>query len=65
MNNATHPSNMYIDQESIIKAYAETKYESKDMTIVPVYSPEPGDWFAGGYLSPWDENVHQKVSENV
>ena len=52
---------MYFERNHTIMSYAITSYESNAMTVVPVYSPEPGDWFVGAYLSHWDEKVQQKV----
>ncbi|OXU28873.1 hypothetical protein TSAR_000403 [Trichomalopsis sarcophagae] len=56
---AAYPAHMYIENNTL-QVSALTAFEPKDMTIVPVYSPEPGDWFVGAYLSYWDEKVHQK-----
>lgn len=39
-----------------------TTFEPKVVTVIPVYSPLPGDWFVGAYLSHWDEKVQQQVN---
>lgn len=39
-----------------------TTYDAKTTAVVPVNSPEPGDWFVGAYMSHWDEKVQQQVS---
>lgn len=56
---------MYVEHNSTIQVSTVTAFDSKTMTIVPIYSPEPGDWFVGAYLSPWDEQVLQKVSIRI
>jgi len=38
-----------------------TTYQPKNVTIVPVYEPQPGDWFVAAYMSYWDEKVQQQV----
>ncbi|XP_036147030.1 post-GPI attachment to proteins factor 6 isoform X3 [Monomorium pharaonis] len=37
-----------------------TIYQSKNITVVPVYEPQPGDWFVAAYMSYWDEKVQQQ-----
>ncbi|XP_058788865.1 post-GPI attachment to proteins factor 6-like isoform X3 [Phymastichus coffea] len=59
VNNATYPTQMYLENNTI-QITTITAFEPKSMTIIPVYSPEPGDWFVGAHLSSWDESVHQK-----
>lgn len=61
VNNASFPPNMYSERNNTIQVSTITSFEPRQMTIVPVYSPEPGDWFVGAYLSHWDERVTQKV----
>lgn len=39
-----------------------TAYGTDATVIVPVNSPEPGDWFVGAYMDHWDEKVQQDVS---
>ena len=63
-NNATYPHNMYIDNNHTVQISAVTDFEPKSMVLLPIYGPEPGDWFVGAYLSPWDQDVHQKVSSH-
>lgn len=60
VNNATYPPQIHLENNTI-QVTAVTVFAPKSVTIVPVYSPEPGDWFVAAYLSSWDENVHQKV----
>lgn len=62
--NAAYPVHMYVENNTL-QVTALTAFEPKDMTVVPIYSPEPGDWFVGAYLSYWDEKVHQKVCTNI
>ncbi|KYQ57156.1 Transmembrane protein 8A [Trachymyrmex zeteki] len=37
-----------------------TTYQPKNVTVVPVYEPQPGDWFVAAYMSYWDEKVQQQ-----
>ncbi|XP_077255398.1 post-GPI attachment to proteins factor 6 isoform X3 [Temnothorax americanus] len=37
-----------------------TSYQPKNVTVVPVYEPQPGDWFVAAYMSSWDERVQQQ-----
>ncbi|XP_071645882.1 post-GPI attachment to proteins factor 6 isoform X7 [Temnothorax longispinosus] len=37
-----------------------TSYQPKNVTVVPVYEPQPGDWFVAAYMSYWDERVQQQ-----
>ncbi|KAH0546206.1 post-GPI attachment to proteins factor 6-like [Cotesia glomerata] len=59
-NNESFPPNMYPARNDTIKVTAVTAYDFQTTTIVPVNSPEPGDWFVGAYMSHWDEKVQQE-----
>ncbi|XP_014238011.1 post-GPI attachment to proteins factor 6-like [Trichogramma pretiosum] len=61
VNNASHLPQMYTDNNDTIQVSMVTDHHLINIAkIVPVYSPEPGDWFVGAYLSHWDKDVHQK-----
>ncbi|XP_014213234.1 post-GPI attachment to proteins factor 6-like [Copidosoma floridanum] len=60
VNNASYPPHVYVDRDSTIRTTTVTSFKSNDVVLVPVNSPEPGDWFVGAYLDQWDERIHQK-----
>lgn len=55
------PPNMYSEKNGMIVVTGTTTYKAETTVVVPINSPEPGDWFVGAYLSPWDEQVQQEV----
>ncbi|XP_043279412.1 transmembrane protein 8B-like isoform X2 [Venturia canescens] len=59
-NNATFPSHMNSERNNTIRLSTMTTYDAKTTAVVPVNSPEPGDWFVGAYMSHWDEKVQQQ-----
>ncbi|XP_034934133.1 post-GPI attachment to proteins factor 6-like [Chelonus insularis] len=59
LNNASFPLNMYSGRNNSIVVTTMTTFNSEATAIVPVNSPEPGDWFVGAYMSHWDEKVQQ------
>lgn len=36
-------------------------YQPHDATILPVYNPLPGSWFAAAYIPNWNEQMQQEV----
>ncbi|XP_064087969.1 uncharacterized protein LOC135202485 isoform X3 [Macrobrachium nipponense] len=43
-------------------SYVITKsaYLPHDATILPVYNPLPGSWFAAAYIPNWNEQMQQE-----
>lgn len=60
--NATFPPHVVYDRNHTFSMSTWTTFEPKVVTVIPVYSPLPGDWFVGAYLSHWDEKVQQQVN---
>ncbi|KAK0095175.1 hypothetical protein PV326_009042 [Microctonus aethiopoides] len=60
LNNTTMPPNMYSEKNGMIVVTGITTYKAETTVVVPINSPEPGDWFVGAYLSPWDQQVQQE-----
>ncbi|XP_043483098.1 post-GPI attachment to proteins factor 6-like isoform X3 [Leptopilina heterotoma] len=58
--NATFPPHVVPDRNHTFSMSTWTTFEPKVVTVIPVYSPLPGDWFVGAYLSHWDEKVQQQ-----
>ena len=52
---------MQSERNDTIRLSTMTTYDAKTTAVVPVSSPEPGDWFVGAYMSHWDEKVQQQV----
>ncbi|XP_011646834.1 post-GPI attachment to proteins factor 6-like [Pogonomyrmex barbatus] len=59
-NNEKIPVNKSIGQDDDIIVTTVTTYRSKNITILPIYEPQPGDWFVAAYMSYWDERVQQQ-----
>lgn len=51
-----------LDSTNDIVVATVTSYQSRNVTVVPVYEPQPGDWFAAAYMSHWDEKIRQRVN---
>ncbi|XP_046426903.1 post-GPI attachment to proteins factor 6-like isoform X1 [Neodiprion fabricii] len=60
VNNASFPANMHLYRNDTISVSMMTTFEPKVTATIPVYGPEPGDWFVTGYLSHWDKKVQQQ-----
>lgn len=63
VDNASFPENMYPYNEDAISVSVTTTFEPKVIATIPVYGPEPGDWYVAAYLSHWDEKVQQQVRQ--
>lgn len=40
----------------------KSAYQPHDATVLPVYNPLPGSWFAAAYIPNWNEQMQQEVS---
>ena len=45
----------------MLRIVLKAKYQPQDTTVLPVYNPLPGSWFAAAYLPDWDQHVQQEV----
>ncbi|KAL6437504.1 hypothetical protein ACFW04_004153 [Cataglyphis niger] len=59
-NNRIFLTSEYTKPDDSIIITTTTTYRSKNATIVPVYGPQSGDWFAAAYMPYWDERVRQQ-----
>lgn len=60
-NNNISVKNMYTKHDDSIIVTTITTYQSKNTTLVPIYGPQPGDWFVAAYMPYWNEKVQQQV----
>ncbi|XP_020281025.1 transmembrane protein 8A-like isoform X3 [Pseudomyrmex gracilis] len=63
-NNNISVKNMYTEHDDSIIVTTITTYQSKNTTLVPVYGPQPGDWFVAAYMPYWNEKVQQQGLEH-
>ncbi|KAK3885702.1 hypothetical protein Pcinc_010089 [Petrolisthes cinctipes] len=59
-NNATLRDYMYIHRTALHKVVTLTAYQPHDATVLPVYNPLPGSWFAAAYIPNWNEQMQQE-----
>lgn len=64
-NNRIFLTSEYTKRDDSIVVTTTTTYRSKNATIVPVYGPQSGDWFAAAYMPYWDERVQQQVHDFI
>lgn len=62
-NDGIFLANKSNEQDDDIIVTTTTTYQPKNVTIVPVYEPQPGDWFIAAYMPYWDERVQQQVHQ--
>ncbi|XP_025987542.1 post-GPI attachment to proteins factor 6 isoform X2 [Solenopsis invicta] len=60
VNNEIFPMTESTKRDDGIMVTTTTAYQPKNVTVVPIYEPQPGDWFAAAYMSHWDEKVQQQ-----
>lgn len=59
-DNSSFPSSMNTKKNGTIIVSTMTIYEAETTIVIPVDSPEPGDWFVGAYMTHYDEKVQQQ-----
>lgn len=59
-NNGIFLTNKSTQWDDDIIVTTITAYQSKNVTVIPVYEPQPGDWFVAAYMFHWDEKVQQQ-----
>ena len=60
-DNSSFPPDLYTERSSMLRIVLKAKYQPQDTTVLPVYNPLPGSWFAAAYLPDWDQHVQQEV----
>ena len=60
-DNAMYPPNFYANRTSMYNITLQSSYQPHNASILKVYYPLPGSWFAAGYLQNWDMPVQQEV----
>lgn len=58
--NNTFQDYLYIQRSSLHKVITKSAYLPHDATILPVYNPLPGSWFAAAYIPNWNEQMQQE-----
>ena len=46
-------------KSTVMTLYAA--YQPHDASVLPVYNPLPGSWFAAAYIPNWTEQMQQEV----
>ncbi|XP_076039876.1 post-GPI attachment to proteins factor 6 isoform X2 [Oratosquilla oratoria] len=59
-DNVTFPKYMYIKRSSLHQVTIRSEYQPHDATILPLYNPLPGSWFAAAYIPNWNEQMQQE-----
>ncbi|XP_069945132.1 post-GPI attachment to proteins factor 6-like isoform X1 [Cherax quadricarinatus] len=59
-NNATLQNYMYTSRSSVHEISTKSAYQPHDATVLPVYNPLPGSWFAAAYIPNWNEQMQQE-----
>ncbi|ROT80497.1 transmembrane protein 8B isoform X2 [Penaeus vannamei] len=59
-DNSTFKDYMYIERAAVHKVTTYSAYQPHDATILPVYNPLPGSWFAAAYIPNWNEQMQQE-----
>ena len=59
-HNSSFPSNMMRVRTDLHMVRAVSAYNPHDSTILPVYNPLPGTWYAAAYLTPFEEKIIQQ-----
>ncbi|XP_071520688.1 post-GPI attachment to proteins factor 6-like isoform X2 [Panulirus ornatus] len=59
-NNATLRDYMYTHRSAVHKIVTKSAYQPHDATVLPVYNPLPGSWFAAAYIPNWNEQMQQE-----
>ena len=58
--NSSFPSNMMRLRTDLHMVRAVSAYNPHDSTVLPVYNPLPGTWYAAAYLIPFEEKIIQQ-----
>ncbi|XP_042228879.1 transmembrane protein 8B-like isoform X2 [Homarus americanus] len=59
-NNATLQDYMYTQRSAVHKISTKSAFQPHDATVLPVYNPLPGSWFAAAYIPDWNEQMQQE-----
>ena len=59
-HNSSFPANMMRLRTGLHMVRAVSAYNPHDSTILPVYDPLPGTWYAAAYLIPFEEKIIQQ-----
>ncbi|XP_015126938.1 post-GPI attachment to proteins factor 6 [Diachasma alloeum] len=60
VDNASFPIDMNAERNDTIIIKTLTTYEAETTVVLPINSPEPGEWYVGAYMTYWDEKVQQQ-----
>lgn len=60
-DNATFPKDFWVNRTCLQRVVVRSSYKTHDASVLPVYNPLPGNWFAAAYLNTWDQKVQQEV----
>ncbi|CAL4153422.1 unnamed protein product [Meganyctiphanes norvegica] len=60
VNNKTFQGYMYIQRSQLHKLTLHAAYQPHDASVLPVYNPLPGSWFAAAYIPNWTEQMQQE-----
>lgn len=61
-DNATFPPNFWVNRTDLRRVVVRSSYNTHDASVLPIYNPLSGNWFAAAYLNTWDQKVQQEVS---
>ena len=59
-NNSTFPAGMFTKRTELHMIRTLSDYNTHDSTILPVFNPLPGTWYAAAYLVPFEEKIIQQ-----
>ena len=59
-SNSTFPPEMFTKRTELHMIRTVSAYNPHDSTILPVYNPLPGSWYAAAYLVPFEEKIIQQ-----
>ncbi|XP_063980870.1 uncharacterized protein Dhpd [Diachasmimorpha longicaudata] len=60
VDNASFPTTMNTERNDTIIIKTLTTFEAETTVVMPINSPQPGEWYVGAYMSYWDEKVQQQ-----
>jgi hypothetical protein len=69
-DNASFPNLLYLKRTSLHSTVTQATFHGLGhrqssfdhrRSVIPVYSPLPGDWFVAAFLSNWDQQLTQQV----
>jgi hypothetical protein len=64
-DNASYPPNLFTSRTSMYNITLQSSYQPHNASILKVYYPLPGSWFAAGFLPNWDMPVQQEVQVSI